>query len=440
MSDLKLPAISGDSSAMLNKLMASLGLPRDIIASDIEIEYAWHNLPRELQQIPKDKLNVLLVRMCVAASTGLFDSAINYAWNCAILELRNRVRNFGLAVVPQITGKPFDEEKLNEMRDAELLELCVSLNLITEEGFFFLNQCREVRNNFSAAHPPVASIDDREFINFLSRCTKYALAGSVNPRGVDTREFLSALKNGKFSVEQEEEWTNRLNITHDQQREILFGTLHGIYCDSNSTQETRLNALAVALRLGDMLTPRAKTDMVDRHSAYLAKGEADKHRASRQFIAHLQLLPLLGATERHIIISNSCKSLMGVHNAMDNFYNEPPFAKQLLEYSKQGAIPDSVQDVYVESVVTCAIGNPYGVSRAALPYYDEMIRNFSPREISIMLQLLNSNSKQVGIRVNDHLTCRRRAGRLLELLDPKSIPTSSVRIYNQLMGRVAKSL
>ena len=88
MPEVRLPAIIDNTSTILSQLTKSLGIPREILASDEEIKYAWQNLPRELARIPKDRLNVLLARMCVAVATGLFDSAINYVWNSAILELR----------------------------------------------------------------------------------------------------------------------------------------------------------------------------------------------------------------------------------------------------------------------------------------------------------------------------------------------------------------
>src|SRR5579864_146897 len=144
--------------------------------------------------------------MCVAVSVGLLDSAITYAWNSAVIELRNKIRDFGLTVVPQLTGTPFDEKKLLDLKDAELLSLCLSLNLITEQGYFFLDQCRDVRNNFSSAHPPLGVVDDHEFILFLSRCAKYALNDTKNPKGVDTHGFLKALKAARFVKTQKEAW------------------------------------------------------------------------------------------------------------------------------------------------------------------------------------------------------------------------------------------
>lgn len=76
--------------------------------------------------------------MCVAVSTGLFDGAMNYAWNAAILQLRTKVRNFGLPIVAQILQSDFEEKHLLELQDSRLLELALKLNLVNEDGFFFL--------------------------------------------------------------------------------------------------------------------------------------------------------------------------------------------------------------------------------------------------------------------------------------------------------------
>ncbi len=64
-----------------------------------------------------------------------------------------RYEEFGLSVVAQIQQNDFEEKHLLELQDSRLLELCLKLNIVDEEGFFFLDQCRNVRNNFSAAHP-----------------------------------------------------------------------------------------------------------------------------------------------------------------------------------------------------------------------------------------------------------------------------------------------
>jgi hypothetical protein len=317
-----------------------------------------------LTKIPPKLRDPLLARMCVSVSVGLLDAAINYAWNSSMIELRNKVRAFGVHVVAQISGKDFDDKILDELQDSELLTLCLSLNLITEEGYFMLDQCRDIRNNFSAAHPPIGTVDAYEYTNFLSRCAKYALNDLKNPRGVDTAAFLKAVKEKRFSQFQLEEWVGRLTDTHEAQRETLISILHGIYCDPAVGEESRLNAFDLAQRFAVEFTNKTKSDLLNRHTGYSSQGETDRHAASQTFFTKLGLAELLSDAELHTLIATACKRLMQVHQNYNNFYNETPFAERLLELSEQVAIPDSAKTEFVETVVTCSVGNPYGTCRA----------------------------------------------------------------------------
>ena len=369
--------------------------------------------------------------MCVAVAAGLFDSAINYAWNCAIIELRDKIRRFGLNVVQQVVAdSDFDEKKLLDLKDAELLVLCLKLNLVTEDGYFFLDQCRDIRNNFSAAHPAVGQVDDHEFLAFTNRCAKYALGNEINPVGVDISAFVTALKAGKFSKEQEGTWSQRLADTHEAQRELLFGTLHGLYCDPGSSEELRLNAVGISKKFVDTFTPSTKSDLIDRHQEYVAKGDDDRHKASQLYFERLGLLGFLGESERHSLISNTCKKLFSVHQGWDNFHNEPAFAERLTQISMQGGVPDTAKNEFVLTVVTCGVGNPYGTSDAAWSCYRHMIQNFSPAEVAILLGIPGS-STVVGRRISTHKRCSEKFKEIVGLLNSDSVPTKSKKAYDE---------
>ena len=429
MTDVKLPAVVGNTLPVLDKLTKALGVPRDIVASNNEIETAWNNLPGVMTKNPPALRTEELARMCIAVAVGLFDSAINYIWNAAIIELRGKVKRFGLNVVEQILSKTdFDEQALLDMKDSELLSLCLKLNLITEDGYFFLDQCRDIRNNFSAAHPVVGKIDDHEFIGFTNRCAKYALGDENNPVGVDIAAFMIAVKGMKFSDEQKSQWVQRINNTHEAQQYLLFGTLHGIYCDPDSAEQARVNALMMSGEFAPHFTPKAKSDLINRHHDYSAQGDAKRHKASQQFFERLGMLSLLGEHEIHSLLSNASKRLLAVHQSMDNFYNEPPFAERLLQLTEQSALPDSVKEDVVEAVATCAAGNPYGVSNAAVPYYHKMISGFSPSEVEIMLNL-PSKKLILRERLKSHGTCHARFKSLVKLIDPSSVPTKVASAY-----------
>ena len=141
------------------------------------------------------------------------------------------------------------------------------------------------------------------------------------------------------------------------------------------------------------------------------------------------MLSLLGEHELHSMISAACKRIFSVHQAFDNFYNEPPFAERLLQLSTQGAIPDTVKDELVTSVVTCAVGNPYGVSNAAMPYYVKMIQGFSPREVEIMLKQ-PALKNIIGERIKHHGSCRNQFKALVKLIDPSSVSTAVATAYS----------
>ena len=348
-----LPAILPQNFFDIDSLTTALGIPRNVLALDEEIAYAWRDLPRELQEIPpklRAELGELIARTCVAVRAGLFDSGINYIWNATVLRLKQCMKDFGLPVVSQILQRKFEEGDLLELQDSETIELCLKLSLITEDGYFFLDQCRATRNNFSAAHPTIGKINDREFITFLNRCVRYALLDQPSLVGVDFSSFISAVKGQRFAEGQCDIWLARVEATHEAQRQLLFGTLHGIYCDPASPETARLNSIDLCGAYSTKFTNATKSDLIDQHSDYLAKGDTQRHNASLQFFEKLGLLSLLNEAERHSVLSRAVQQLLIVHLGFNNFYNEPPFAERLMTLSQLEAIPETIQEQFVETV------------------------------------------------------------------------------------------
>ncbi|WP_202864254.1 hypothetical protein [Agrobacterium sp. LAD9] len=431
-SPVQLPSVATFSVPMLTALTSALGINRSVLASDEQIQNAWQNLPQLLNNIPPALRSEGIMRMCVAVASGLFDSAINYAWNAAVVELRDKVRRFGIHIIPQIIDRDFDEKKLLDMQDAELLTLCLKLNLISETGYFMLDQCRDIRNNFSAAHPVIGTIDEYEFISFLNRCSRHALSDEQNMAGVDIKEFMTALNVAGFSPEQMQIWCHRIGQTFNAQRDAIFGMLHGIYCDPAKEEHSRVTAITVCNNFASSFSPSAVSLLINQHHKYQAKGEQDRFKASQAFFENLKLIGLLSETERHALISNACKNLTAVHQGMNNFYNERPFAERVAKLSEGHQIPETVRREFVEAVVTCSVGNPYGTASSADIYYMQMIKGFSPREIQAMFDVTSSGTV-LAERIKSHSRCRSKFKAIVQSLQPSSIPTTSKSIYEKWM-------
>ncbi len=168
--------------------------------------------------------------------------------------------------------------------------------------------------------------------------------------------------------------------------------------------------------------PKTQSSLVDRHQDYRAKGDEKRYTASQQFFEKLGLLSLLGEAEIHSVVTSASRNLLSVHNDWNNFHNEPPFAQRLAQLTKDIGVPVSAQAVFVEAVVTCGIGNTYGVSHAALPSYHSMVKSFSPNEIKIMLELPSKTATVAG-RIKSSAACKKRFKQLVGLLDKSSVPT-----------------
>lgn len=428
-----LPGLPNKTAPIIDELTTALNIPRTVLASSEDIEMAWINLPRELKEIPVQLRDELIAKMCVAVSVGLFDGAMNYIWNASILHLRTKVRAYGLSIVAQIKAQDFEEKHLQDLQDHKLLSICLELDILTESGYFLLDQCRAIRNNFSAAHPSMGQINDREFTNFLNRCVKYALADSAIPRGVDIKNFISAIKTDKFTDGQLDLWVERLKSTHDAQRQMLIKMIHGIYCDPNTAEFSRLNAINLCEGLKVKFTSDINSDLINQHSNYLAEGQTDKHTASLQFFENLGLLNFLNDSEKHSIFSRSIDRLWSVHNGMNNFYNEPPFAERLLELAKQNAVPETAQKEFVEVVICCRIGNGYGVSDMARVFYDELISGFSPREVALLINLTTERNSIIKSRIDYSPNCLRNLKTVLKLIEPDTVPRQVRAEYDSLI-------
>jgi hypothetical protein len=373
--------------------------------------------------------------MCAAVKIGLFDAALNYAWNETIASLRQKVRDFGLSTVASIKGADFEETNLLQLQDSELLRLCNGLGLISSEGYTFLDQCRAIRNDFSVAHPSDSLVDEHQFNFFLNNCIKYAIANPVQIVGIDIRGLLGAVNGSRISSRHLSDLCNMILSGNTNQRDTLASMLHGIYCDPGKGQEPRLNSLDLAAKFFDDLSISGRAKIVEQHNKYMIAGDQSRLQASIDFFQKVGLVRFLSDAQQQAIVIRAVDLLVSAHEGMNNFYNEPAFADRLAEIVSQTAVPDAVQEYFVQKLCYVAVGNRYGVSHAAWPSYVSMVRNFTPNEVKYLIDVCFSFSP-LNAKLKHYSECRKRLADLLSLIDLRSVPASSKDTFNQLCSLV----
>ena len=433
MDKMLLPVIATKSEDVINDLTVLLNVPRNLLPPKDKIENVLQQLPELLSNIRENFRDERLIKMCIAIGVGLFDSAVNYIWNQTITEIRNRIILFGLDVVKQLKNKEYTEENIDTMQDSQLLNIAHELNLINDEGFYFLNQCRDVRNNFSAAHPAMGDIDNYELVAYINRCIKYSLGQENISIGVDIKSLIDALNNSQFSDDQLKYWSDKIANTHSAQKEAIIIMLFGIYCDQDKQTITRTNAINLSLRCKGDYSSNIIGSIINYYEEYVGKGDEGRKKAAENYFVQLEMLDSIKDSTHHAIITKACKQMLLIHQNAYNFYNEPPFAEYMYLLSKQAAIPESAKCEFVNTIVSCAVGNEYGVSNEAEKFYDEIIKNFSPKEIEIMLKIPDIND-YTSYKVNKYPKCIFQYKKKVALLNPQSIPPSLLPLFQKRLS------
>jgi hypothetical protein len=126
-----------------------------------------------------------------------------------------------------------------------------------------------------------------------------------------------------------------------------------------------------------------------KHARFSANGELTRKRLAEIFLKRVEGLSFLTEEQSALQIDEQLEKLWNAHIGWDNFYNEPPHAKTLVQYiPSSGVIPGTVRARYVRVLTMCRIGNGHGVSNSAKKYYDMLIDRFHDREIAAFVKLL----------------------------------------------------
>lgn len=384
---------SPQSTNLVDQLTHSLAIPRDTLPDSEQITHALQELPRELNLIPMEYRNIFIAKAVLAVSVGLFDGAIVYVWNCVIKELREKVKSFGVPMIQAVLNKKHDSDFLNNITDSSLIELAYQLNIITDQGHLFLNQCREIRNQASVAHPSDMKLNDRELITFINRCCEYGLSNARTISGVELPTVINVIENESVTEENMQHLASQIHDTFELQKDFYIQLLYSKFIDPSEQSQIRNNSLKLAKFLINDFSDSIKSNLLTRHNEIMVKGDSEKKSAanSRKFFLELGMVNIFNDSEKIALFNKAINNLKDAHNGFNNFYTEPAFAENLESVSRQiTPAPEVVIEPFVEVLWDCYLGNAWGYSEMAVSEYEKMLKNLTPKGIEVLLQKLNS--------------------------------------------------
>lgn len=325
-----------------------------------------------------------------AAEAGLWDSAVLYFWNESMNDLRRKVMAYGIEYFPAPPNTTLaDEESLREnLNDYELIEGCYQLGIISKEAWFFLQQCREIRNQYTAAHLSDSDIDVLEAQNFIKNCVKYVLTQEPPSPGFSIRDFMQRLRNHDIRGMVEEIRTAVKDQAIEIQRALL-NRLFSEYVDVNCPTTLRENIEAIAPDLWEFVDEQAHQELGQRYVRVRVGPSQDAALLAFNFFKIVNGLQAIPDAYRRPIYEGHAQSLLNAHFGANNFYNEGPVARRLAQIGSD--VPKEAAPLYAKAVILSFIGNSYGHCWDADPPNREMISKFNIDCVRATIHLLESD-------------------------------------------------
>lgn len=353
------------------------------------ISTGWDNIKLAIR--PECRDDNIIVKTKTAIDVGLNDAAINYFWNLTILDLYKKVSAYGIeyfAAAINWEGKSLKTiDDLREVKDHQLITGAYVLGIIVEEAHFFLQQNREIRNNFSTAHYPVGDIDKFETFNFIKNCIKYVLTFDLPAPGLQIKDLIDNLSFEKLDNIEE------LKLIVESQSPKIHGPiLHNLFSNfikSDCPANLKHNIKLLAPYLWEIVDEEVKSAIGHKFASLRELTGKDAATEALEFLKIVKGIQYIPEGFKEIIFKKHAQLLINAHFGINNFHVEPSYAKDLLILGHE--IPISSVSTYVKAVTLSYIGNQYGHSWAAQSHNEKMFSNLPQSGIRVLFNILNSD-------------------------------------------------
>ena len=403
------------------ELLISMGLPSEnIIASIEERENILNMLPSLIQKLPSEhKRNATyLSRFVSGAAIGLFDAALNYVWDEVVVNLRRKITYYGIdiffdnAVGTKVRDQYKSEVDLTGIKDKTMLDTCKKLEWISDIVYRKLCHILDMRNQIGASHPNTYTINSYELLGWLQTCVTEVINDKPSQSAIQVRTLIENIKVNTAPLESTtiHSFESAVKELSSSMASNLLTSLFGLYISNSTSNEVRNNILFLSKIIWKYCKSETKYDLGEKKELYRVNLDKAKEDLAYTFFEKCDGLSYLSLTERSLQLSTLCDNLLNAHNSWDNFYHEPPIAKDIIKYIKTSSdIPTERAEKLIRTFAECRIGLEvtycHGVSQGALSTYDDFFKLLSKEHILILLTILKDEFDSIyngaGIRAQN---------------------------------------
>ncbi len=401
-----------------------------------QLSSGWDNIKLAIREDYRQ--DPILEKAKKACDVGLNDAAINYIWNLTMYDLYRKIFTYGIEYFSSAinwSGAPLRTiDDLRDVKDYQIISGAYSLGILLPESHFYLQYCREIRNNFSTAHYPMGEIDGIELLNFIKNCIKYVLTFDLPRPGLQIKELVSQL-----SAEKIEDVETTMLMVEGQALKIrgaITHSLFSLFIKQDCDPILKSNIRQLAPRIWQTLDDEIRSNVAIRYTSLNDVKSSDEAKEAKEFLTLVGGIGYIPEDNRAIIFNQVAQKFLDAHYSWNNFYNEPTYAKDLLALGKD--VPVMSLKGYVRSIVMSFVGNSSGVSNGAQVYNKKMLESLSQSGVDMVFRLFEDDLDLIWAMTSAHPASRMHP--LMDLLKEKTISSEYEIIFKFYIGNDAETI
>lgn len=254
----------------------------------------------------------------------------------------------------------------------------------------------------------MGELDKFETINFIKNCIKYVLTYDLPAPGIQIKDLIESL-----SIEKLNKGEEISLIIENQSSRIHGAIMHSLFnkfISQDCPAILKYNIKLIAPKLWELVDEEVKSSIGSKFTSLKEIKGQDEANEALAFLKLVNGASYIPEKFLDIIFTKHARLLIDAHFGINNFYNEPSYAKDLNSLGYE--VPTSAIYTYVKAIVLSFVGNCYGISTNAQSYNRDMLSNLTQTGIRALFRILKSD-----VQVVRELSYAFPAGRLKVLME-----------------------
>lgn len=326
-------------------------------------------------------------------NSKLYIVAAEIIWRRTIDILRDRLSFFGEEFIGDMLGydKPIMADNISEQ---EAIELNCDVGFLKQNAKMeLLHHAVQIKQYTSRQYQMVEKINitKNQAMALISDCIQYVLSDMTECTMLEFNNVRQRIKSELFTLD-----SDIITLLKQGQyfakRTILRSLMN--MAKTNKEEEKQFVFHNMSIIVPVIWNDLAETDKYSFGTTYAEISSTDKKdyiNVVKKILYNVHGFDYVPENLKSNSFKATAKNLNKVHDALNNFYNEPLAAKLL---SSMGTmIPDPAVYDCINSVLICITGNEYGVSRDAQPYLQEVLNGMTIPKWELYLKDLSKNTE-----------------------------------------------